>query len=77
MKKVREEKSSLRICGHRRAAQCGEVHAVNRLVGRRSPSLLKTQTTRNASRIVTSRKGRFVFIDTPGLHEADSALDGR
>ena len=55
----------------------GKSTLLNRFVGQKVAIVTsKPQTTRNRIQgIVTRREGQIVFIDTPGLHEADTVLN--
>jgi len=55
----------------------GKSTLLNRLVGQKVAIVTsKPQTTRNRIQgIVTRSEGQIVFIDTPGIHEAKSALN--
>jgi len=55
----------------------GKSTLLNRFVGQKVAIVTaKPQTTRNRIQgMVTNREGQIVFIDTPGLHEADTVLN--
>jgi GTP-binding protein Era len=73
-KKHRKRAGFVAIIGRPNA---GKSTLLNRFVGQKVAIVTsKPQTTRNRIQgIVTRPEGQIVFIDTPGLHEADTALN--
>src|SRR5258707_2056628 len=73
-KGIRQRAGFVAIVGRPNA---GKSNLLNRLVGQKVAIVTsKPQTTRNRIQgIVTRPEGQIVFIDTPGIHEAKSALN--
>ena len=73
-KKQRQRAGFVAIIGRPNA---GKSTLVNRFVGQKVAIVTsKPQTTRNRIQgIVTRPEGQIVFIDTPGLHEADTVMN--
>src|SRR5215472_5654085 len=57
----------------------GKSTLLNALVGQKVAIVAdKPQTTRTAIQgIITTHEGQIIFIDTPGIHKSDSAINKR